>query len=122
MSFKPQGNGDDLPTPEDLAAIKQADVVISKSKKLNPRPRAGRKTHKERERESKIITRFMTEFLDTFVVIGYNTSGEECVIMKYSNPLEERALTNLMDEFFTHHFESLTENRLKQDDDYEEEF
>jgi hypothetical protein len=119
MSLKPPEGEDASLTPEE---DKQAEKLLNKCKKLNPKVRLKGKTAREKQNEYKIVQNFLTQFLDSYAIIGFNTSGEEFVAMKYNSSMEGRALANLTDEFFTRHFESLTSySSSKKDDDEDED-
>lgn len=119
MALNPSGDEDHPLSPEEE---KQADKILNKSRKLNPKVRPKKKTDKEKQLEYKNVQNFLSQYLDAYTVIGFNTNGEEFVVMKYNNSLEGRALANLTDEFFTRHFESLTSySSSKKDDDDDED-
>lgn len=120
MSSNPLGDEELPSSPEEEKELKRAEKLLKKSQSLNPKIRPKNKSQREKRIEYNAISRFLSEYLDAYAVIGFNTAGEEVIIMKYNNALEGRALSNLVDEFFTHHFESLTSysplSKRKEDD------
>lgn len=105
MSLNSKGGDDSNLSPEE---DKEAEKLLKKCEKLNPKVRQTKKSPREKQVEYRKVQKFLSEFLDAYTVIGFNTAGEEFVVMKYNNSMEGRALANLTDEFFTRHFESLT--------------
>jgi hypothetical protein len=111
-------------TPEEKKELKEADKIINKSRKLNPKERRYQKSQKEKQHEYEMVSRFLSEYLDNYVLLGFTTSSDEFVAMKYNNPLERRALTHLVDEFFSLHFNNMTDASKKEqefDDDDEDD-
>lgn len=109
-------------TPEEIKERKEIEKLLSNTKKLNPRIKKTEKSQKQKQKQYEMVCNYLSEFLDSYVILGFDTSGEDFVSMKYNNPMERRGLTNLVDEFFSMHFENLSNaqgNNTEEDDDDE---
>ena len=105
-------------TPEEK---KEVDKIIRQSQKLNPKPKRFEKSKRAKKKEYEIVSRFLSEYLDSYIIIGFTTSAEDFAVMKYNNPMERRALTHLVDEFFAVHFDALSDNPDHNIDDEEDD-
>lgn len=116
---KDANNSDDPSklTPEEKAELKAVEKVIKQSQKLNPTPKRFEKSKQKKKKEYEIISSFLSEFLDTYIILGFTASAEDFAVMKYNNPMERRALTHLVDEFFAVHFNEMNDHEMDDDDD-----
>jgi hypothetical protein len=101
MKEDPSASPDNLDDKE----IKKIDKLISKSKKMNTNIRKGAKNLKTLQKEvafsNKRIIQLIGEYLDSFLILGFDSDGNARVISSANSNLEKRGLDSLLESYMT---------------------
>ena len=49
----------------------------------------------------KVMNNFLTQYLDGYILIGIDTTGQDLVISQYSSPKDYRAVSHLLSDFIS---------------------
>lgn len=106
-----------------IAELKRVEKVLDDSKKLNPKPRSDIKnTIKNRQRMYDTVNRRLSEFMDTYMLIGFDCNNNEIVIMNMPNAKDERALNDLVRDVVNAPITiNMQHPHQESDDDYDED-
>lgn len=78
--------------------IRKIKALEKSSAKLEPKiRRTPRKTDRAKLCDS--INSRLSEYCDSYIFLGFDTNGQETVLLNIQSPLEHRALMNLLEEF-----------------------
>ena len=90
----------DLPTESDLKAIEK--FLLSISKKVDkPRRRGKNLDAQARKKLSMAIAQTLSEYVDCYVLFGFDTHGNSTVLINSANNMESRALSDLVEDFLS---------------------
>ena len=89
----------ETPSESDLKKVENFLKGINKNKA--PKVRKKRKVLSERDKQklcSAIVSR-LSEFLDCYILLGYDVNGNSLVLINSQNNLESRGLSDLLEDF-----------------------
>jgi len=92
--------GDPLNSQEEPENPKIDNIInVSDKKKTNIRKKEKNLSLKEKKRLGLAIASNLSEFLDSYITIGFDVNGNSVVLINSCNEMETRALTDLLGEF-----------------------
>jgi hypothetical protein len=88
----------DLPSESEMKAIEK---LLSRISKKVDKPRRTGKTLSEQARRhlSVAIAQTLSEYVDCYILFGFDTHGNSTVLINTANNMESRALSDLVDDF-----------------------
>jgi len=111
----------DNPSESDLKKIEKVlkEVNNKKPSKVRKTPKA--LSAKDKQRLGTAIASSLSEFVDCYILLGYDVNGNSLVLINSQNNLESRALSNLLEDFMTTGDNSLNVSFDDDDDDDSDE-
>lgn len=102
------------PSESDFKKVEKflKDITNKKAPKVRKKPKA--LSIKEKQRLGFAIANTLSEYVDCYILLGFDVSGNSMVLINSNNNLESRALSDLIDDFM-----STRENDI--DIEYEED-
>ncbi len=90
----------DIPTESE---IKDIEKLLSKVKKevSKPRKRGKALSIQEKQHLSNNIARLLSEYVDCYILFGFDVHGNSTVLINTANNMESRALADLVDDFMS---------------------
>lgn len=104
MSLNPLGSEEYPSSPEEEKEKKYAEKIIAGLNKINPKIRKKSRSVSEQEQLYKVVTNVLAEWLDCFLIVGYNTSGQEFIMMRSESSMQKQAISGLLDQFTAEYF------------------
>jgi hypothetical protein len=102
MAENISAEGSEFPplTPEEVKEHKRLDKILDGLPHITPKPKDKPKSTKQKIKIYDTVRKFLDEYLDTYVIIGFDTAGDEFVMRHNRNPMEMRALNDILNEYF----------------------
>lgn len=92
------------PTKSEIKKIEKFLENIDNSEpKIRKKPKM--LSPKQKERLGKSIGNAMSEYMDCYIMMGFDTNGNSVVLVNSSSNLEIRALTDLLHDFLSMDFQ-----------------
>ena len=86
------------PSKSDIKKIEKM-LGNSEKKETNIRRKSKKLSVEEKYRLGNSIATVLSEFTDCYILIGFDTNGNEMVLINSRNNMEKRALSDLASEF-----------------------
>jgi hypothetical protein len=104
------------------AEMKKIEDFLKKTanKKVNLRKKQKNLSLKEKQQLAISINNKIIEHMDSYILLGFDTHGNDVILVNSANELENRALRNLVEDFLTPY--DMSENASFEDDESEEDF
>ena len=111
----------DNPSESDLKKIEKVlqDVNSKKTPKVRKKPKA--LSAKDKQRLGTAIASSLSEFVDCYILLGYDVNGNSLILINSQNNLESRGLSDLLEDFMTTGGNSINIAFDEDADDEEEE-
>lgn len=87
------------------------------SKKINLRKKKKKLSLSEKQRLAVSINSRLNEYIDSYILIGFDVHGNDVILVNSMNEMENRALRNLVEDFLmpTDLYDSLSPKRDNED-------
>jgi len=104
------------PSESDFKKVEKflKDITDKKAPKVRKKPKV--LSIKEKQRLGSAIASALSEYVDCFILLGFDVSGNSMVLINSNNNLESRALSDLIDDFIT-----TGDNGIDVEDDEDED-
>lgn len=85
------------------AEMKKIEEFLKKTanKKVNLRKKQKKLSLSEKQKLAVCINNKITEHIDSYILLGFDTNGNDVILINSANELENRALRNLVEDFLT---------------------
>lgn len=105
-TFLDAGGDDGFPplTPKEIKEQKKIDKLRSQVEQLNPKTKKKPLCAAHRKRINDALDARVSEFLDAFLIVGFDNSGQSTMVLRCKADMEERAIKDLVQEFITRSF------------------
>lgn len=89
--------------PSESEIKKVEKLLKSINNKKTPKPRKTPKnlSMKEKQQLGTAIASTLSEFVDCYILLGFDVNGNSLVLINSGNNLESRALSDLVEDFMT---------------------
>jgi hypothetical protein len=114
----------DNPSESDLKKIEKVLKEVNNKKPSKVRKKPKTLSAKDKQRLGTAIASSLSEFIDCYILIGYDVNGNSLVLINSQNNLESRGLSDLLEDFMTTGSDSLSVSYDEDDDpeDSDEDF
>jgi hypothetical protein len=82
-------------TPEEIVELKKIEATINRSRKLSPRIKKNINFN-DKKRNYTAIAMGLEEYLDSYILIGFDSNGNDYVATKALTPLDIIGLNSLI--------------------------
>lgn len=103
-------------TPEEIVEVKKVEAAISRSRKLSPRVKKNI-NNKDKKRNYVAMSMGLEEYLDSYILIGFDSNGNDYVVTKALTPLDTIGLNGLIKKVTGRSFDFDDEEEDYDDDD-----
>lgn len=108
------------PSESDLKKVEKLlkDTNNKKAPKVRKKPKI--LSQKEKQRLGTAIASTLSEFVDCYILLGFDVNGNSMILINSHNNLESRALSDLVEDFMTTGGSSISmslDNEDEEDDD-----
>lgn len=93
-------NADNL-SESDLKKVEKFLKDINKQKEPRVRKKPKALSLKEKQQLGTAIANRLSEFVDCYIMLGFDTNGNSMILINSNNNLESRALSDLVEDFMT---------------------
>lgn len=84
---------------KEIRELKAAEKALTDAAKLDPKIRPSPKNKNvNRKRLYDAINSSLAEYVDSYMLMGFDTNGKEIVLVNIRSSLEDRALKNLVED------------------------
>jgi hypothetical protein len=89
------------PSESDFKKVEKLlkDITNKKAPKVRKKPKD--LSVKEKQRLGSAIASTLSEYVDCYILLGFDVSGNSMVLINSHNNLESRALSDLIEDFMT---------------------
>lgn len=105
------------PSESDLKKVENflKGIPDKKAPKVRKKPKA--LSQKEKQRLGTAIAGTLSEFVDCYILLGFDVNGNSMILINSHNNLESRALSDLVEDFMTTGGSSITMGLDEPDDE-----
>lgn len=111
----------DNPSESDLKKVEKLLKDINKQKEPRVRKKPKALSLKEKQQLGTAIANRLSEFVDCYIMLGFDTNGNSLILINSANNLESRALSDLVDDFILTGGSSVNMNLDFPDDDEDDD-
>lgn len=117
---------DDKPKQPSKSDIKKIEKMLENSEKKEPniRRKSKKLSVEEKYKLGNSIATVLSEYTDCYILLGFDTNGNDMMLVNSRNSMEMRALSDLASDFMDlggFGFPSITSSSSEEDDSEEDD-